>query len=51
MQEGAQYLGLATNPAERVWLPAERIAAFLTGSKTARVAAPGPARSPASERG
>src|SRR5207302_1485156 len=27
MQEGAQYLSLATNSAERVWLPAERIAA------------------------
>jgi hypothetical protein len=41
MQESAQYLGLATNPAERIWLPAERIAAFLTGSKTARAAGAG----------
>jgi hypothetical protein len=29
MREGDRYLALATNLAERIWLPAERIAAFM----------------------
>jgi ribosomal peptide maturation radical SAM protein 1 len=32
MREGPRYLALATNPAERIWSPVERIAAFLRGS-------------------